>query len=471
MRLGQVHLEDDLDAAVSALTAAIDEDGTPLTVRQEAHGNLSTVVLNLGRLEEALRHGVEAIALAEETGDALRIADALQLAAEPHLFLGRGFDDADLARAERLAGDPRDWSPVYYQPSVVRAILLSVLDRNDEAREIFEALLEASTERGDEPSTWFVHGWLARVEGRAGRWEEALGHAAASERDAPGQLLLAHRGELDAAETSSSAALAEADRSGHISDLFDSLETLGAIELLRGNPQRAHHYLGKAWGLFVGTGAKEPNKAPFLPDEIDALIRLGELDAAEHLTSWLEERGREFDRPRALATSLRCRGLLLDARGDRDGAVDALEAALLEHERFEAPFELGRTLLALGSVRRRARQKRGARDDLERALEIFGQLGAIPWMERTKGELASIGGRPRATGGLSATEQRVARLAAAGRTNSEIADAMFISTRTVAGHLSHVYRKLEVRSRTELAAVIAEGAGPPVFEADKNAQS
>ena len=94
---------------------------------------------------------------------------------------------------------------------------------------------------------------------------------------------------------------------------------LGAVELLDGDPAAAHRYLWRAWELVRRSGAGEPNKAPFLPDEIEGLIQLGQLDRAEQLLTWFEERGRVVDRPRALATAARCRGLLLAHRGDLEG--------------------------------------------------------------------------------------------------------------------------------------------------------
>jgi DNA-binding CsgD family transcriptional regulator len=114
------------------------------------------------------------------------------------------------------------------------------------------------------------------------------------------------------------------------------------------------------------------------------------------------------------------------------------------------PFERARTLLALGTIHRRAKQRREAREALEGALGTFGGLGARLWAEKARAELAAIGGRPAATGHLTPTEERVARLAAAGRTNREIAEALFLSVRTVETHLSRAYHKAGVRSRTEL---------------------
>jgi DNA-binding CsgD family transcriptional regulator len=107
-------------------------------------------------------------------------------------------------------------------------------------------------------------------------------------------------------------------------------------------------------------------------------------------------------------------------------------------------------LLGLGVVRRRARQKRGAREAIEAALDGFEQLGAATWAEKARSELGRIGGRRREEG-LTPAERRVAVLVAEGRTNREVAAALFLTERTVASHLSHVYAKLGVRSRTELA--------------------
>ena len=141
-------------------------------------------------------------------------------------------------------------------------------------------------------------------------------------------------------------------------------------------------------------------------------------------------------------------GLLLAARGHLDDACDVLAAALAE-DRAGQPFERARTLLAFGSVQRRHRQKRGARDALVEAHDTFAGLGAALWVDKAAAELARVGGRP-ATSGLTPTELQVAELIAAGRTYREVAAELFISPKTVQWNLSKVYRKLDIRSRAEL---------------------
>jgi DNA-binding CsgD family transcriptional regulator len=135
-------------------------------------------------------------------------------------------------------------------------------------------------------------------------------------------------------------------------------------------------------------------------------------------------------------------------------AVALLTDAVERHEAMRDPFGRARALLALGVTRRRARQKRPAREAIELALAGFEELGAAGWAQRARDELGTIGGRTRAEG-LTPAERRVAELVADGRTNAEVAAALFLSERTVSSHLTRVYGKLGVRSRTELARRLA----------------
>ncbi|MFL6033468.1 MAG: LuxR C-terminal-related transcriptional regulator, partial [Gaiellaceae bacterium] len=145
-----------------------------------------------------------------------------------------------------------------------------------------------------------------------------------------------------------------------------------------------------------------------------------------------------------------CRGLVAAAEGHVEEAVSLLESAVTQHERVADPFGRARALLALGIVRRRARQKRAARDAIVEALDGFERIDARAWAGKARNELGSIGGRTREEG-LTAAERRVAALVVEGRTNREVAAALFLGERTVASHLTHIYAKLGVRSRTELA--------------------
>jgi DNA-binding CsgD family transcriptional regulator len=190
----------------------------------------------------------------------------------------------------------------------------------------------------------------------------------------------------------------------------------------------------------------------FAPDYLEALLGLGRLDEVRKALVRFLERAERSDRPMSRAAAYRCGGLLAAAEGDFATAAASFERALEQHGRIVAPFERARTLLAYGGTLRRAQRKRDARELLDSALAEFDALGAPIWAQRTRDELARIGGRAPTTGNeLTATERKVADLVAQGLPNREVAAALFITPKTVEFHLRNMFRKLGVRSRTELA--------------------
>jgi DNA-binding CsgD family transcriptional regulator len=203
-------------------------------------------------------------------------------------------------------------------------------------------------------------------------------------------------------------------------------------------------------------------RVPLLPDLVEALTAVGELDRAGSLAAELDRRAVALGAPWALALGQRCAGVVAEARGDREGATVAFERALASHGRQPRPPEQARTELALGSALRRAGRKRAARETLERSTHTFEAIGARVWAQRARRELERIGGRPAPAGdALSATEASIAELVRVGRTNREIAAALHLSPKTVEWNLSKIYRKLGVRSRTELAATLVQADGEP----------
>ena len=194
----------------------------------------------------------------------------------------------------------------------------------------------------------------------------------------------------------------------------------------------------------------EPSVRWWSGDQIELLLEIGRIEDAIRLLDVWEADAARVAREWVLAHVTRCRGLVAAAEGDVPRAASLLERAVAQHEEVGDPFGTARALLGLGVVRRRARKKRDARDAIQAALDGFEQLGAATWVEKARSELGRIGGRTREEG-LTPAERRVAVLVAEGRTNREVAAALFLTERTVASHLSHVYAKLGVRSRTELA--------------------
>jgi DNA-binding NarL/FixJ family response regulator len=147
----------------------------------------------------------------------------------------------------------------------------------------------------------------------------------------------------------------------------------------------------------------------------------------------------------------RSRGLLQAAEGDLEAALASCEQALAVHERMPVPFERARTLLIYGTILRRARRRTAAREAIEAALSNFEALPAPVWAENARAELARIGGRSPSSDGLTPGEQRIAELVAEGKTNKEVAAILVVADRTIESALTQIYRKLDVRSRTELA--------------------
>jgi len=228
------------------------------------------------------------------------------------------------------------------------------------------------------------------------------------------------------------------------------MAVLGLVASWSGDPSAAAEWLGKADRRAAELGWGEPSVRWWSADHAELLLELGWLDDADRIVDVWEADATRVSREWVLAHVTRCRGLVAAARGDIEHALALLAQAVAEHEAVGDPFGRARALLALGTVRRRDRQKRPARDAIEAAHEAFETIGAACWAAKARGELGRIGGRTRAEG-LTAAEHRVAALVADGRTNREIAAGLFLGERTVASHLTHIYAKLGVRSRTELA--------------------
>ena len=186
---------------------------------------------------------------------------------------------------------------------------------------------------------------------------------------------------------------------------------------------------------------------------VDTLVILGRhTEAADLLDAWEAESVGLGHRP-ALALARRSRGMVAAAAGDLAAATAHLEAAAVADRELAEPFGEARALLALGTVRRRGRQKQSAVIAIDASRVLFEQCGADGWTRRADAERGTIGGRTRQVG-LTAAEQRVTDLVVEGHTNREVAATLFLGERTVETHLSHAYAKLGVRSRTELVRAL-----------------
>jgi len=239
---------------------------------------------------------------------------------------------------------------------------------------------------------------------------------------------------------------------------------LGLLELSLGREAAADDQLRLAIRGTELAGLREPGVYRVHANAAETAVGVGDLARAKALADALTGHGRRTHHRSSLATGTRVHALLAAAAGDLDAALRVSTDALALHETLPMPFERSRMLLVHGRILRRHGRRRAAVDTLERAQASFDELGARLWAERARAERERVPIRRASGDTLTRAETRVAELVASGLTNDEVAQALFVSKKTVEANLTRVYRKLGVRSRAALAARIGEreaGDAPP----------
>lgn len=437
--------------------------------------HLAWVGIYRGDLAYAAKHAKMATDHAGRVRDIAVRADTLSTFGMVEFLLGRPSEDSmhEALRLQDLAMvEDRGSEATGYTPSrACYGLQLLWAGQLDASRDVLQEELTRFEDRGRYLVRDEVLAYLAEVECRAGNWDAAARHAGeAYEIDVesrrtlgrghmyfPKALTEAHRGEVDAARADAEEGLRLCLLNEDLLDASFNRAVLGFLELSLSDPAAAIERLEPVLEFLQVLGSAEPCVIPCVPDAIQALVALGELDRANELLVEHEEKGRACDRPWALATAARCRGLLAAARGDRPASMAAFEQAMAQHARTQMPFELGRSLLALGEAQRRFKQRRAAGASLRAALETFEALGAPLWAEKARAELARTGSRAAPPGELTPTEQQVADLVAEGQTNREVADALFVSVKTVEANLSRIFQKLGISSRRQLRGRATQG--------------
>jgi DNA-binding CsgD family transcriptional regulator len=446
-----------------ALSEASDDDARSARIlayqsfirlfQTDVHGGLEDARAALAKAERADDPALIAVAIARvghaETWAGLNTPGLVERGAEMEERLGLALE-------------------YYESPRVAFARILTALGGIEQGRAILEELVARAAARGDEPSRGQLLWRLSLLEWYAGNLRLALEHAdvafeiAEQNRDLHQRafqgrikaLVEADLGLVDEARSSAESGLAYAQQIADEVNVTTCLGALGRLELALGNFDGAAGYLRDLPERLLTGGFNEPT-SPIWADAIDVLVTVGELDRARAYLVAHEEHARRFGSRWAVAGAERCRGLLAAREGDLPAAVAAYERSLDELAGMPHPLERGRTLLCLGAVRRQAQERKAARDALDQALAIFDELGARLWAAKAQAELARISGRRAPSSEeLTGTEQRVAELAAQGRSNKEIAAELYMGVSTVEAHLSRVYRKLDVR-RAGLAARLA----------------
>jgi len=386
---------------------------------------------------------------------------------------------AELATRAVLAGESappgsegRRWFSVATWISVTTLSLLWA-ERYAQVQRLLDASIAQARATGDGSrlAVGLAHrGWLALRRGdlcaAEGDTRTAL---AAAELPAPtlyrvlnaGVLVktLVDQGELDAADQ----ALAPLE-----SEVEGGSITAAVLRLARGRLRVEQRRVAEGLEDFLAVGVRLtrglvscPGYLPWRSEAALAHLALGDRESAGRLAAKELELARAFGAPRALGVALRAAGVV--AGGDRGALL--LREAIDTLERGDARLERARALADLGALLRRRNRRTEARELLREALDAAHRAGAKPLAEQAETELRATGARPRRVvlrglDSLTASERRIAEFASQGLSNREIAQTLFVTRRTVEGHLTSVFRKLQVDSRDELPAAL--GGGGPV---------
>ncbi len=451
-------LEHDMEARRRMVEQALEHVGEDRALRARVLLAASRSRANWAEPAAAEALAREALAEAEQVDDPVLLATALATVA---LRATRPAPDL-LERAIALS-DVHGTLPRSRSPRLVMAMLQLGDGHLAEARELIHHELDAMRRSGrayEQPQTLLL---LAQLETAAGSWQEAescldeawelafdggdrFWEAWASLHRA---LLAGLRGDVDEARRLADQGMTHAETHWPLFAAHPRA-VLVSLELSLGNTQRAWKLLADLVDVELVWFA-----LPAVADAIEAAVLFGRLEEAEAALAALLAKW-----PKSLwatPAGLRCRALIMLANGESDAALGAAEEAAAQFEEAGFPFDRGRSLLVAGEALRRLGERRRAGEKLEAAKAIFEELGAELWRERAEQELARAQPRRRSDGTLTAAEQRVAALVAAGRTNREVAAELFTTVGTVEVHLTRIYRKLGLRSRTELARRVAEG--------------
>jgi DNA-binding NarL/FixJ family response regulator len=461
--------DDDLNKGESLLVQALDDAGDDALLRARVLDMLGWL---RGVFRGDLRGGIEC--------------------AREALIVGGGVGGpsfkmsvaAGLSNMEALTGNPRldlineavaieeeiGRPPLWAGPRVLLAEQLLWAGDLTAARALFESAHEQALRSGN--GRWISYGLydLASLECAAGNFDAANAcvrdamQAALDSGDAHVEVWILHRlalvaswlGRSTEARAAARHRLEIASRRGDRPGVARSRWTLGFLALSEGNAESAVVELVGAVDQLEEMGWANPGSIPALPDAIEALAITGDARRSEELFERLRRQESALDNAWVRAVVDRTRGVVLLATGDAAAAVPSLEDAIASFERSGHRPDAARALLALGRALLRAGRRSRAAETFAEARSRFGQMGATLWTARAAEELerAAPG---RAAGKLTPAERRVAALVARGMRNREISRSLFMSVATVEAHLTRTYRKLEIRSRSELARLVTDG--------------
>ena len=433
---------------------------------------LSYAQFNSGRFGEAVRKVHAAVERANDLAIPELTSQVLTMSVMANFLNGNGVDELVLQRALELEDRDAD-IPFQFRASAINTMTLAWRGCLDEARREAIALRQLCLERGAETDMMAVAGHSALIDVWCGDFA-AAGQVAEETMERAEQIggdhirvialtiratVAAYTGRADDARADAREAIETAISCGSTTLAMWPTMLLGFVEVSSLNYADALTVLQPLVDMFRMLSGTEIMTMWFVPDAVEAMVVVGRLDEAVPLIEKLERDGRRLDRAWLLATGARCRALWFAGRGEVDNAMRAITEAMVEHDRLPMPFERARTQLVLGQLQRRQRLKQAAAQTFSAALSEFERMGASLWIDRARAELERTNVGPSRGSILTPTEQRIAELATSGMTNRDVAATLFISLKTVEANLTQIYRKLEIRSRAQLAQKLRSGSG------------
>jgi len=345
-------------------------------------------------------------------------------------------------------------------------VALVIIDELDRAADAIERALRTGRARTSLITQTVAYHWSSVVAYRRGDLVKAHAHArhalTACQTDdwnLYGPWIAANLAQvyLEWGDTDAARAVLDADRDDAVDPVGRSLrlEARGRLATALGQPGQALAHFTAAGATADSLGLVSPGFLPWRSQAAQAAIRAGHGEQAAGLAGDELVLARRAGNSRSAGIALRATGLL--AKGDQ--AIALLSDSVKTLEATSGRLELARSLTELGSALRRFGQRSAARPVLRRALDIAAGCGAQVLAERARTELLATGSRPRRTQlsgieSLTPAERRIAELAGHGRTNTEIAHALFVTTKTVEWHLANAFRKLGITSRRELVTAL-----------------
>ncbi|MBJ7339291.1 MAG: AAA family ATPase [Mycolicibacterium sp.] len=462
--------DDSLTEAIDLLSRAQSdaEDDHVLIVRSLLLSSFAS--LYSAKLDDAVRHADEALERARGLSRPALTSQVLAMSVLAKCTRGDGVDQHSLQRALDMEDLDAD-VPMQFRACAVRAIIHAWTGELELARLEAIDVRRLCMDRGAESDVMMFDAHTALADVWRGDFaaaeavaEEAIERAEHIDTQNLRGVALAIRSTVAAHMGKVAEARADAQAALEISIEFSTpqlsmraITALGFLELSLSNHAEALAALQPLVDVFDLLPGNEIRNLDFVPDAVEAMVTVGQIDAAEPLIAKLETDGRRLDRAWLLATGARCRSMWWAAKGELDEAMSLVKVALSEHDRLPMPFERARTLILLGQLQRRLRLKQAAADTFGEALREFERMGAPLWADKVRDELerTKVATPQKAT--LTPTEQRIAELATSGMTNRDIASTLFISLKTVEANLTQIYRKLGIRSRAQLAVKLKSG--------------